>query len=353
MSWQTTNRTGESRPPSLAPARILVTGGAGFIGSQLASNLLDLGHHVTVIDDLSTGDIENLANLRSHPRFRYTIDSILNLPVLDRLARESDLIFHLAAAVGVKLIVDRPVHTIETNYRGTEAVLKAAEATGAKVLLASSSEVYGKGLQAPFNEQDDVVLGPTARSRWSYAASKMLSEFLALAYAREKGLPVVIFRLFNTVGPRQTGRYGMVVPRFVEQALNSEPLTVYGDGAQTRCFLHVEDAVRALLGLAAAPEAIGGVFNIGSEEEVSILDLAKTVIRLVRARRLDFREKPGLKSREEIVFVPYEQAYAEGFDDMRRRVPDISKIRELTGWSPRRSLQDILEDVIDYSIKQR
>ena len=351
--------------PSRTPARILITGGAGFIGSHLASTLLDHGHHVSVIDDLSTGRFENIAGLASHPRFSYTHDTILNPPVLERLAGGSDLIFHLAAAVGVKLIVDRPVHTIETNVRGTEAVLEAARRAGVKVLLASSSEVYGKSLQAPFREGDDVVLGPTIRSRWSYAASKMLSEFLALAYAREQSLPVVIFRLFNTVGPRQTGRYGMVIPRFVEQALNSEPLTVYGDGAQTRCFLHVEDAVQALLGLAAAPGAVGGVFNVGSEEEVSILDLARTVLRLVRARRhdfprrhdftrrLDFEKRPGLKSGEEILFVPYDQAYAEGFDDMRRRVPDISKIKSLTGWAPRRHLQEILEDVIDYFIKQR
>lgn len=340
-------------PPALAPASILVTGGAGFIGSHLAAALLDLGHRVSVIDDLSTGRFENIAGLVSHPRFSYTIDSVLNQPALDRLAGESDLVFHLAAAVGVQLIVERPVHTIETNLRGTEAVLKAAGRAGAKVLLASSSEVYGKGLQAPFREEDDVVLGPTTRSRWSYAASKMLSEFLALAYAREEGLRAVIFRLFNTVGPRQTGRYGMVIPRFVEQALNSEPLTVYGDGAQTRCFLHVEDAVQALLGLAAAPEAAGGVFNIGSEEEISILDLAITVLQLARARSLDSRERPGLESGEEILFLPYDQAYAEGFDDMRRRVPDISKIRALTGWVPRRHLQEILEDVIDYFVKQR
>jgi UDP-glucose 4-epimerase len=321
--------------------RILITGGAGFIGSHLAEALLELGHHVTVIDDLSTGRFENIRGIvergpaaGSHPSFRFAIDSITNEVVLDRLASECDVIFHLAAAVGVKLIVENPVHTIETNVMGTEAVLKAALRYRAKVIITSSSEVYGKGNNLPFREDDDVVLGPTSRSRWSYAASKMVDEFLALAYHREKGLPVVILRLFNTVGARQTGQYGMVVPRFVQQALRGEQLTVYGDGRQSRCFLHVGDAVAALIALAECPEAVGEVFNVGSTEEISILDLACRVLELAGG------------DRNRIVYVSYDQAYAAGFEDMRQRVPDVSKIRKYTGWEPRRFLQEILQDVI-------
>ncbi|HEX7975893.1 MAG TPA: NAD-dependent epimerase/dehydratase family protein, partial [Anaerolineales bacterium] len=246
----------QSRP------RVLITGGAGFIGSHLAEAMLERGRGVTVIDDLSTGRFENIAHLVGHPDFRFAIDSITNEAVMDRLASECDVIFHLAAAVGVMLIVEQPVHTIETNVMGTEAVLRAALRYRAKVLIASTSEVYGKGNHLPFREDDDVVLGPTSRSRWSYAASKMVDEFLGLAYHREKGLPVVVFRLFNTVGPRQTGRYGMVIPRFVQQALRGDPLTVYGDGEQSRCFLHVHDAVEAILALADCSQAVGQVFNI-------------------------------------------------------------------------------------------
>jgi len=321
--------------------RVLITGGAGFIGSHIAEALLNLGHHVTIIDDLSTGRFENIEEIvkrwpggGGRPSFRFAIDSITNEAVLDRLASECDVIFHLAAAVGVKLIVENPVHTIETNVMGTEAVLKVALRYRAKVLIASSSEVYGKGNSVPFREDDDVVLGPTSRSRWSYAASKMVDEFLALAYYREKGLPVVIVRLFNTIGPRQTGQYGMVVPRFVQQALKGENLTVYGDGRQSRCFLHVLDAVAALIALAECPAAVGGVFNVGSTEEISILDMARRVLELTG----------GDSNR--IIFVSYDQAYAAGFEDMFQRVPDIEKVRKYTGWEPRCSLEAILQDVI-------
>ncbi|MCI0521465.1 MAG: GDP-mannose 4,6-dehydratase [Chloroflexi bacterium] len=327
------------------PYRALITGGAGFIGSHLARALLERGHEVTVIDDLSTGKFENIAALRENPRFHFVIDSITNEMVLDRLASESDVIFHLAAAVGVMLIVEQPVHTIETNVMGTEAVLRAALRYRAKVLIASTSEVYGKGNHVPFREEDDVVLGPTRRSRWSYAASKMVDEFLALAYHHERGLPVVIFRLFNTVGPRQTGRYGMVIPRLAQQALRGENLTVYGDGQQSRCFLHVKDAVEAILALADHPSALGEVFNIGSTEEVTIEALARRILVLAASAG---KAQAG----SEIVHVPYEQAYAVGFEDMRKRVPDISKIHAATGWQPARSLDETLADVIQELIQE-
>ena len=336
------------------PTQVLITGGAGFIGSHLAEALLERGHRVTIIDDLSTGRFDNIAHLADHPRFHFAIESITNEVVMDRLVSECSLIFHLAAAVGVQLIVESPVHTIETNIMGTEAVLKAALRYRAKVLIASTSEVYGKGNAIPFREDDDVVLGPTSRSRWSYAASKMVDEFLALAYYREQGLPIVVFRLFNTVGPRQTGRYGMVIPRFVEQALREEPLSVYGDGGQSRCFLHVHDAVEAILALSENAAATGQVFNVGSVEEVSIYDLARLVLDLVNiqegAPSYPSREKNASPSQKngDIVFIPYEQAYAEGFDDMRRRVPDISRIRELTGWEPRHTLEQTLEEIIEH-----
>ena len=257
--------------------RYLITGGAGFIGSHLAEALLAEGHQVTIIDDLSTGRFENIAHLRGRPGFRFAIDTITNEIVLDRLASECDAICHLAAAVGVDLIVRRPVYTIQNNVMGTEAVLRAAVRYRVPVLIASTSEVYGKGARVPFQEDDDVVLGPTSRSRWAYAASKMIDEFLGLAYHREVGLPVVIARFFNTVGPRQTGRYGMVVPRFVQQALQNEPITVYGDGQQSRCFCDVADVVRAIQGLMTHPEAVGRVFNVGSTEEVTIEALAHRV----------------------------------------------------------------------------
>jgi UDP-glucose 4-epimerase len=318
----------------------LITGGAGFIGSHLAGRLLDRGWQVTVIDDLSTGNLANVQPLLDMYRvgrgqFQVVVETIANEMVLDRLASQCDVIFHLAAAVGVHLILQRPVHTIENNVMGTEAVLKAALRYRAKVLVASTSEVYGKGARAPFSEDDDTVLGPTSRSRWAYAASKMVDEFLALAYHREYGLPVVIFRLFNTVGPRQTGQYGMVVPCFVQQALAGDPLTVYGDGTQTRCFCNVLDAVRAIVGLAYAPAAVGQVFNIGSTEEVTILDLAR------RVRTLAGSNSP-------IDLAPYAAGYGAGFEDMQRRVPAIDKIHRAIGWQPEYSLEQTLRQVIDY-----
>ena len=314
--------------------RVLITGGAGFVGSHLAELFLAQGDQVTVIDDLSTGSLDNIQPLIAHPRFDYAIATIENEIVVDRVASQCDLIVHLAAVVGVERVLDTPAETITTNIGGTEAVMRVARRYGIKTLIASTSEVYGKGVRVPFGEEDDVVLGATSRGRWVYAASKMVDEFLGLAYHSQYGLPVVLFRLFNTVGPRQTGSYGMVMPRFVRAALTGEPLQVYGDGRQSRCFCHVQDVVQAIGGLAENPEAVGRVFNIGSTSEISILSLAQRVIELL--------ESP---SRTEM--VPYEEAYAEGFEDMRRRVPDISRIRALTGWSPQRSLDDIILDIAE------
>lgn len=322
---------------SNSPMRVLITGGMGFVGSHLAEALLEKGYQVTVVDNLSTGRFENIEHLLGHPQFHFAIDDITNEPVLDRLVSQCDLIFHMAAAVGVKLIVEHPVHTVETNVRGTEVVLKAALRYRVKVLIASTSEVYGKGNRIPFAEDDDVVLGATRNNRWAYAASKMVDEFLGLAYYQEKKLPVVVFRLFNTVGPRQTGQYGMVVPRFVQAALQGKPIQVYGDGEQSRCFMHVHDAVDAIMRLAEYPEAVGQVFNIGATESVTILELAQRVLQHVGATR---------NGHEPIVYVPYEQAYAAGFEDMRRRVPDISKINRTIGWKPTHTLDEILRDVI-------
>jgi UDP-glucose 4-epimerase len=315
--------------------RTLITGGAGFIGSHLAERLLRLGHGVTILDDLSTGSIRNIEHLKGKPGFYYVIDTALNRPVLAELIDECDLVFHLAAAVGVKLIVQKPVHTIETNIRGTEFVLEFASKKKKKVLLTSTSEVYGKSNKTPFAEDDDLVLGPTVKDRWSYACSKALDEFLALAYWKEQKLPVVIARLFNTVGPRQTGRYGMVLPTFVRQALLRQPLTVYGDGAQSRCFTHVDDSVGALIQLGQHPDAVGQVFNIGNTEAVTMEDLAYLVKRMTN-------------SPSEIRHIPYEEAYEEGFEDMRQRVPDLSKIHSLIGYRPTKNLRLIVQDVIDY-----
>ncbi len=328
------------------PMHALITGGAGFIGSHLAEALLARDHRVTIIDDLSTGLFENIQHLTDHPRFRFAIDTITNDMVMDRLTSECDVVFHLAAAVGVELIIDSPVHTIETNILGTHAVLRAAHRYKKKVLIASTSEIYGKNNHVPFSEDDDRLLGPTTKARWSYSTSKAVDEFLGLAYHKEKRLPVVIFRLFNTVGPRQRGRYGMVVPRFVQQALAGEPLTVYGDGRQTRCFCDVDDVVRAILGLAAAPEAIGQVFNIGSTEEISILDLAKEVLRLATSGRRQTAED------DRIAFIPYAEAYEAGFEDMRRRVPDTTKIRALLGWEPETRLDETIQRIIDFYIAE-
>ncbi|MCS7338148.1 MAG: GDP-mannose 4,6-dehydratase [Verrucomicrobiae bacterium] len=318
---------------SLAGCTCLITGGAGFIGSHLADALLGRGHRVVVIDNLSTGRLENIAHLRAHPLFQFVHASIEDEAVLNNLAAQAKVIFHLAAAVGVKLIVEKPVETIETNVLGTELVLRTAARHGCRVLIASSSEVYGKGCKVPFSEEDDVVLGATSRARWAYAASKMVDEFLGLAYHAEFGLPVVCARIFNTIGPRQTGRYGMVVPRFIRQALCGEPLTVYADGSQTRCFCDVRDVVEALIGLAMHPAAAGRVFNVGSTEEISILDLARKIVELT-------------ETFSPIEFVPFDRAYAPGFEDMQRRVPDITRIRELLGWEPKRSLEESLRTII-------
>jgi UDP-glucose 4-epimerase len=315
--------------------KTLITGGAGFIGSHLSEYLLAAGRPVTVLDDLSTGRLDNIARLLEEDDFSFVQGSILNEPLVDQLVGQADLVIHLAAVVGVQLVVQQPLRTIETNIRGTEAVLKAAQAHHKKVMLASTSEVYGKGVSLPFREADDRRLGPTHLSRWSYAASKALDEFLAFAYHQEYGLPVVIFRLFNTVGPRQTGRYGMVIPRFVRQALRDEPLTIYGDGSQSRCFCDVADVVPAIDGLAQAPTAIGQVFNIGSAAEVSIADLARQIIVMTG-------------SRSTLQFIPYDEAYGPGFEDMQRRVPDTSKIKQAIGWQATRSLAQILEQVIAY-----
>lgn len=343
---------GQAPTRRVPQTRALITGGAGFIGSHLAEALLKRGYHVSVIDDLSTGRFENIAPLiERYPstgdasRFSFAIDTINNETVLDRLASECDVIFHLAAAVGVKLIVENPIYTLETNIPGTDRVLKSAMRYRAKVILTSTSEVYGKGIQVPFREDDDVVLGPTSRNRWGYAASKMIDEFLALAYHEEKQLPVVIARMFNTVGPRQSSQYGMVIPRLVEQALAGSPLTVYGDGQQTRCFLHVSDAVAALIALAECPEAIGHVFNAGSTEEVTIMQLARKVLEVVDDEQpsADVAKK---SAEHRIEIVPYEKAYSANFEDMLRRVPDLSKIRQYTGWEPRYSLNKIIHDVV-------
>lgn len=311
----------------------LITGGAGFIGSHLSETLLTHGHRVTAIDDLSTGRLENVTHLTPHPNFHLVIETIINETVMDRLVSECDIIVHLAAAVGVELIVQRPVHTIETNVIGTETVLRTARRYRKKVLLASTSEIYGKSDNIPYREDDDRLMGPTTRSRWSYAASKALDEFLALAYHKESGLPVVIFRLFNTVGPRQRGRYGMVVPRFVKQALAQQRITVYGDGAQSRCFCDVRDVITAIVSLADNPDAVGQVYNIGSQAEISILDLARKI-------------KTMTNSNSEIVLVPYEEATEEGFEDMRRRMPDTTKLHALTGWQPTISLDQTIADII-------
>ena len=315
--------------------RVLITGGAGFIGSHLADAYLKRGDHVYVIDDLSTGKIENIQHLKGQPRFHYTIDTFHNQPVTAELVDQCDVIFHLAAAVGVKLIVESPVRTIETNVRGTEVVLAMANKKKKKVLVASTSEVYGLSSDVPFREDGNLVMGATTKGRWSYACSKAIDEFLALAYWREKKLPTIIVRLFNTVGPRQTGQYGMVIPTFVKQALSGRPITVYGDGNQSRCFGFVGDVVGALVNLMDHNDAVGQVFNIGSNQEISILELARRVKELTQ-------------SDSEIVFIPYDEAYDDGFEDMPRRVPDISKVSELVGFRPEMSLEGILKTVIDY-----
>lgn len=314
-------------------ARSLITGGAGFIGSHLAEALLAQGERVVVIDDLSTGRLDNIIHLMEHPRFQFVNETIRNDSVMDRLASDCDIIYHLAAAVGVELIIKDPVHTVETNLFGTEIVLSLARRYQCKVLLASTSEVYGKSTDLPFREEADRVMGPTTKSRWSYAESKAMDEILALAYCKQFRVPIVICRFFNTVGLRQTGTYGMVIPRLVKQAVADLPLTVYGDGQQTRCFCNVKDTVRAVLGLSQEPRAIGEIFNIGSSDEVTILELAQRIV--LRAH-----------SRSEIKFIPYDQAYESGFEDMRRRVPSTEKIKAVIGWQPAISLDQTLDEVI-------
>jgi UDP-glucose 4-epimerase len=317
----------------------LITGGAGFIGSHLSEALLAAGHDVLVLDNLSTGSIDNISHLKSHPRFEYVIDTVDNEGLLAELIDRSDVVFHLAAAVGVKLIVEQPVHTIETNVHGTEVVLKHANKKKKLVVIASTSEVYGKSQDVPFREDSDLVLGPTPKHRWAYACSKAIDEFLALAYWKERKLPVIIVRFFNTVGPRQTGTYGMVIPNFVRQALAGEPITVFGDGSQTRSFGHVADVVGALLKLVAEPRAIGQVINIGNTEEISMLALAERV-----------RDMSGSKS--PIKLIPYSEAYESGFEDMPRRVPNLAKIEDLIGYRPQHSLDVVLTQVIEYFRKK-
>ena len=315
--------------------RVLITGGAGFIGSHLAERFINDGHTVQVLDNLSTGSIENIAHLKDRQGFTYNINSVANEPLLAEMIDRADVVFHLAAAVGVKLIVEQPVHTIETNVHETEVVLKHASKNKKLVFIASTSEVYGKSTDVPFHEDSDVVLGPTIKHRWAYACSKLIDEFLALAYWKEKKLPVIITRLFNTVGPRQTGQYGMVLPTFVKQALSNQPISVFGDGSQSRSFTYVADVVEALVKLVGEPQAIGQVFNIGSTQEVTIAKLAEHVKKLAG-------------SNSPIHYVPYDQAYEVGFEDMPRRVADITKIRKLVGFEPQANLDEIINKVVDH-----
>jgi UDP-glucose 4-epimerase len=319
--------------------RVLITGGSGFVGSHLAEALLERGDEVFILDDLSTGSIDNIVHLKGNPRFHYTIDTVTNEPVLAELLDRCDVVVHLAAAVGVKLIVEQPVHTIETNVHGTEVVLKHANKKKKLVLIASTSEVYGKSTDVPFDEKQDLVLGATTKHRWAYACSKMIDEFLALAYWKERKLPVIVVRLFNTVGPRQTGQYGMVIPTFVRQALAGQPITVFGDGTQSRSFTYVGDVVSAMVALIDEPRAVGQVFNIGNGAEITMNDLAARV-------------KQMTGSTSEIVRIPYDQAYEAGFEDMPRRVPDIQKIGALVGYKPIVDLDEILGRVIEHFRQQ-
>jgi UDP-glucose 4-epimerase len=322
--------------------RVLITGGAGFIGSHLAEAHLERGDEVDIIDDLSTGSMSNIEHIKRHPNFHYHLDSVTNQQLIAELVDLADQIYHLAAAVGVKLIVESPVRTIETNIRGTEILLHHAAKKRKRILITSTSEVYGKTVKVPFSEDDDLVMGATDKGRWSYACSKAIDEFLAIAYWKEKRVPTVIVRLFNTVGPRQTGQYGMVIPNLVDQALAGQPLTVFGDGTQSRCFTHVNDVVGALMKLIEHPAAVGEVYNIGSTTEVTIEQLAELI------RSLTGSSSP-------IVRIPYEEAYEGGFEDMQRRVPSIAKIGSLIGYQPTYSLEEILKSVIDFrrSIKKQ
>jgi UDP-glucose 4-epimerase len=315
--------------------KALITGGAGFIGSHLAEALLASGHSVAAIDNLSTGSRRNVEHLLPQPQFQFVEDDVLNEPQMARLVGEADVVFHLAAAVGVRWIIDHPLLSIRTNIRATEVVLEQASRHKSKVVLASTSEVYGKNDHGPLGENSDSIIGPTHVTRWLYANTKATDEFLAYAYHRERALPVVIVRFFNTIGPRQTGQYGMVVPRFVRQALRNEPITIYGDGSQSRCFTYVGDSVRALVRLAETPAAVGEVFNIGCAREITILDLARKIIALIG-------------SSSPLHFIPYDQAYDRGFEDMRRRVPDVSKLRAIIGYAPHTPLEENLQRVIQH-----
>jgi UDP-glucose 4-epimerase len=312
--------------------KILITGGAGFVGSHLADKFIAQGHEITVIDDLSTGRYANVEHLEGNPNFRLIIDTVLNAELMEELVRETDRVFHMASAVGVRLIMEQPVKTIETIFHGTDVVLRYCSRYRKRVLIPSTSEVYGKGASIPFREEDDLLTGATDKHRWAYACAKTLDEFLALAHWKETRLPVVVVRLFNTVGPRQTGQYGMVVPRFVHSAMRHEPITVFGDGTQQRCFGHVLDVVEGLSKLLESPQCFGQVINLGNDEEVSILGLAEKAIELT-----------GSKS--EIRYIPYEEAYGDGFEDMQRRVPGLEKAKNLIGYQPTRSLEVIINDV--------
>ena len=315
--------------------KVLITGGAGFIGSHLCDKLLNLRDEVTVLDNLSTGRYENVAYFKENPKFNLVVGSILDEKLVDKLCEKTDVIFHLAAAVGVELIIKHPLESLTTNIKGSEIVLDMAQRYNRKVLITSTSEIYGKNTDGPLKEDDDRILGSPLKSRWSYSTAKAVDEMLAYVYWKEKGLPTVIVRLFNAVGPRQTGAYGMVIPRFVTQALKNKPLTVYGNGSQSRCFLHVQDAVNVLAKLMQEPRAQGQVFNVGSQEEITIKELAQQIIQLTQ-------------SSSRIIYIPYDQAYEEGFEDMQRRVPDIKKIQDLIGYRPTADLESILRSVIEY-----
>ena len=312
--------------------KILITGGAGFVGSHLADRLIKDGHEITVIDDLSTGRYSNVEHLEGNDKFRLIIDTVLNQQLMEELIRETDRVYHMASAVGVRLIMEQPVKTIETIFHGTDVILKFCSRYRKRVLIPSTSEVYGKGASIPFSEEDDLLTGATDKHRWAYACAKTLDEFLALAHWKETRLPVVVVRLFNTVGPRQTGQYGMVVPRFVHAAMKNEPITVHGDGTQQRCFGHVSDVVEGLAKLLDSPECFGQVINLGNDQEVSIMGLADRAITLTG-------------SSSEVKFIPYEEAYGKGFEDMRRRVPNLAKAKGLIGYRPTKTLDDIINDV--------
>ncbi|MFC1674323.1 GDP-mannose 4,6-dehydratase [Candidatus Omnitrophota bacterium] len=313
--------------------KALITGGAGFIGSHLADQLINSGTQVTVLDDLSTGRLENIKHLEGKPDFELVVDTILDESLMDKLVEKCDVIFHLAAAVGVELIVKKPLESLTTNIKGSEIALEMAHRYHKKILITSTSEIYGKNVNGPLKEDDDRILGSPLKTRWGYSTAKAVDEMLAYVYWKQKGVPSIIVRLFNTVGPRQTGAYGMVLPRFIEQALGNKPITVFGSGKQSRCFVHVQDVVRAMVKLIGEPMAVGRVFNIGSQEEITIEELAKKIIKIT-------------KSGSRIDYLPYEKAYEAGFEDMQRRVPDISRVKKLIGFKPTHSLVEIINDVI-------